>query len=107
MKIPAYQLVALDSFTVEEDGLYEIHAEVQWVQGDGYRFFHAKHDPVPPCVSELIEANVLFFLSGMKQKMTGHATLESGTIVDLEVWSSIPTSVEKVTFDVIKILPED
>jgi hypothetical protein len=104
MEIPSHELIALDSFTVEEDGLYELHAEVEWTEGYGYRFFHTKHDPVPPCISELIEANILFLLSNMQQKMTGHATLESGTVVNLEVWSSIPTSVEKKLFEVFKVL---
>lgn len=104
MEIPAHELTALDFFKIEENGLYEIHAEVKWTEGYGYRFFHTKHDPVPPCISELIEANILSALSNMQQKMTGHATLESGTVISLEVWSSIATSVEKKLFEVFKVL---
>lgn len=103
MLIPADKLVVLDSFAIEENGFYEIHAEVQWKVGSGYRFFHARHDPVPPCISENIEANILYSISDMKQRMTGHALLEMGTKVDLEVWSTEATEVKKLEFEVISI----
>lgn len=103
MWIPAYKFTVLNSFEIEEDGFYEIHAEVQWKVGNGFRFFHVKHDPVPPCISENIEANILFFISGMKQKMTGHALLDAGTNVELEVWSTEPTTVEMINFEAKRI----
>lgn len=97
-------MTLLSTYTIEETGLYEIHAEVQWsLNTDGHRFFHTKHEPVPPCISEAIEANILYSLSDMKQRMTGHVSLVEGTNVDFEVWSDVYSSVEVITFEVIKV----
>lgn len=81
-------------------GLNELRAEVQWsANEDGHRFFHVRHDPVPPAVSEAIEATVLRAVSNGRQKMTGHATLPA-VAVALEVWSDVDVEVLEWSLDV-------
>jgi hypothetical protein len=98
IRIPAGTMVALKE--VEATGVHEVRAEVQWDENkEGHRFFHVRHDPVPPCVSELIEAAPLQSLSGGKQRMSGMATM-SGDVV-LEVWSSVACSVDSWKMEVV------
>lgn len=81
-------------------GPHEIRAEVQWDEStEGRRFFHVKHEPVPPCVSELIEAEDLHAISGGTQKMSGTTTIEGETI--LEVWSSVACQVLNWKLDIV------
>lgn len=103
MDVPAGRMTVLETIEVEQ-GLNELHVEVQWADGDlGHRFFHVRHDPVPPCVSEAIEAVILKALSLGKQRMTGHVTLPAGEVA-LEVWSSVDTWVTEWTLTACTVL---
>jgi hypothetical protein len=86
-------------------GLTEIHVEVQWADGGsdllGHRFFHVRHDGAPPCVSEAIEAVILYGISAGKQSMTGHVTLPEECDVILEVWTNVDTTVRDWRLEVI------
>lgn len=103
VEIPAGQMVELE--TVRSlAGLTEIQTEVQWADGGsdllGHRFFHVRHDGAPPCVSEAIEAVILYGVSGGKQSMTGHVTLLDECDVVLEVWTNVDTTVATWSLEV-------
>ena len=103
MDVAASQIMVLE--TVRSlAGLTEIQAEVQWANGGsdllGHRFFHVRHNGAPPCVSEAIEAVILYGVSGGKQSMTGHVTLPAECDVVLEVWTNVDTTVATWSLEV-------
>jgi hypothetical protein len=95
MIIPAKKMVVLETYdrhTHLKPHNREVRAQVQWDGNtEGRRFFHVRHDPVPPTISELIEAADLHSISDGVQKMSGVTTVEGPAV--LEVWTSVSCAV--------------